>query len=99
MKVPARAVKVTKSIPKELFDDLVNDHVRKLLANGVTTGVACMEYEILLWELTEELYSWRILPEHVRVKDCSRQISKTILNSNMSTNDKRLKIKLQQTKG
>ena len=96
VRLPARGIKATNSIPKALFDQLVEEHVPKLIEKGVDTRLALMEMEILLWELTEELYTYRIIPAHTRVVGCSRQISKTILNSDMSSSEKRRKIKFQQ---
>ena len=95
--VPARAIKRTKSIPKEVLDELVEWHVPDLIKEGVPVGNALMEMEILLWELRENLYKYRIIPEHTRVADCSRQVSMTILNSDLSTREKREKLRVQQS--
>ena len=68
---------------------LVEAQVERIISKDLDIGEAILELELFLWELNEEIYEYRIIPAHTRVKDCSRQMSATIFNEDLADAEKR----------
>ena len=77
----------------ETITALVDEQVDNIIKADLELGEAILELEIFIWELRENLYDYRIIPAHWRISDCSRQMSNTILNENMSELEKRIMLK------
>ena len=95
--VPARAVKSrgSASVDKETITMLVEKQVDRIIEADMETGEAINELDMYIWELNESLFDCRIIPEHRRVRNCSRQMSNTILNDNLSDAEKREALRSQ----
>ena len=95
--IPAKAVrsKGADSVSKETITMLVEKQVDRIIEADMDTGEAINELELFIWELNENLFECRIIPEHKRVRHCSRQMSNTILNSSLTDAQKRDKLRQQ----
>lgn len=90
--VPGVTVLKWDSIDQKAISEIIEINVNKIIKSNAPIGIAILEFEIFIWELQEHLVTKRFIKPHIKIRNCSRQNSVTLLNSSIDNKEKRRRI-------
>lgn len=92
IEMPAIYVLKWQEIDMSAITRLIDVNVTKIIQADMPIGRAIIEYEMLLWDIQEDIIAKRYIKPHTRLENCSRQVSATILNTNINDSEKRKRL-------
>ena len=98
IEIPMQVISNFNKIDPDQVQRIVDNQAQKIIDAKISTGEAVLEMSIFISEMIEDLATYRVIPQHRRVRHCSRQISMTIFNENLTNKQKRILIKEQLKK-
>ena len=101
LEVPLRVISSLKDCSVRCIRQLIQNAVSVLLTDpGISNAELLIEYEMLIYDIVEELGDHRVVKAHSRIAGLSRQISKHILHppENMTREEYSEKLRCLQKK-
>ena len=89
-------VTIRGSVSDFSFNEVIRVGAQAIISANVPLDDKLAEMEIFLWEMKQSLFKRKIFRSHRRVRNCTRQISRTILDQSLDHKTKRSVIRQQQ---